>query len=48
MKSAVKKNQRNSQEREPDMRAQPALHISDREKRQLLARAEERGKNKNA
>jgi len=44
----VQKNQRDGEEREPDVTAQPALHISYRQKREFLAHAEQRRKHKNA
>ena len=48
MKSAVEKNQWDRQEREPDVAAEPALHVADRQDRQLLSHPEQGREDENA
>jgi hypothetical protein len=43
----MEEDQRDGEEREPDVRAQPALHPSDPPERDFLAHSEERGEKKN-
>ena len=44
-KTAVQDDERNGEQGQPDVRAQPALHSADPPKHQFLAHAEKRGKN---
>ena len=47
-KPAVEKNKGDRQESEPDVGAQPALHVTDSPKRNFFSKTEKRGENKNS
>src|SRR5205085_1446559 len=47
-KTAVQENEGSRKECEPDMGAQPPLHVPDSPKRDFFSKIEKRGKNKNS